>query len=119
MRLAYHAPAAAASIYEMPVSVFENEKEVLLEVELPGYRREEIGLEVKESTLRISAPAKDKVREGYSLKYRERGSRDLERRFKLGGDLEASAIQARLENGILQVSVPRSEEAKTRRVEIA
>ena len=100
------------------VNIYENEKELFLEVELPGFKREEVGLEVANRILTIRTPAVKAEREGYSLKYAERGDDEVVRSFRLGPNVEAEKVQARFVNGLLLVTVPKHPESQARKVEI-
>lgn len=106
------------SNYSPGVNIYENATDVLLEVELPGRRREEVSVEVIERTLKISAKEALTEREGYASVTRERSRGAFERSFGLGADLEVEKIQARFENGLLLLSIPRHEKAQPRKVEI-
>lgn len=101
------------------VNIYENSSEVLLEVEMPGRKKEDVSVEVADRTLKISAKDAVTAREGYEASYVENSRRAFERSFRLGADLDASKVQARYENGLLILSIPRSEGTQPRKVEIA
>ncbi len=107
-----------ATLQTPAVNIFENEHEVLLEIELPGYRREDIAVEQAGRALKITAKELEAGREGYSVSYRERSRRGFERSFRLGADLDATKIQARYENGLLLLSVPRLAKQGSTKVEV-
>jgi HSP20 family protein len=100
------------------VNLFENDKEILLEIELAGRKREDVTVEVVDQVLKVSAKEAQTGREGFEASYRERERGAFERSFKLGTDLQSDKIQARYENGLLLLSIPRHEKAATRKVEI-
>jgi HSP20 family protein len=110
-------PQVAA--YNPGVNIYENATEVLLEVELPGRKREDVTVEVVDRTLKISAKDADTRREGYEASYSERRRGALERSFRLGPDLESDKVQARFENGLLLLSVPKLATAQARKIEVA
>ncbi len=99
--------------------VYSDEKAYYLEVELPGYAKDEIGLEVKEGTLTIKANKKesDDVKER-SFHIRERSHRAFERSFKLGDSLDADSVSATHEHGVLKVSINKKDKALPRAVTI-
>jgi HSP20 family protein len=107
------------SSYSPGVNIYENNTEVLLEVELPGRKREDVSVEVVERSLKISASAAETEREGYESSYRERRRGAIERSFRLGSDLETEKVQARFENGLLLVSIPKHATAQARKIEVA
>ncbi len=99
--------------------VYSDEKAYHLEVELPGYAKDEIGLEIKEGTLTIKANKKEHE-EGTkrSFHIRERSHRAFERSFKLGDSLDADSVSAAHNNGILTVSINKKDKALPRAVTI-
>ena len=116
MLFTHHRQAQAS--FSPGVNIFENPGEVLLEIELPGRKREEVQVEVSDRSLKISAPELSAGREGYQSSYLERRRGAIERSFRLGADLESGKIQARFENGLLLLSIPR-QAAKAHKVEIS
>lgn len=105
-------------INNQSVNIYSNEKELLLEVELPGFKREEVTLEVANQVLTIKTPEASVQRQGYDQDYAERGSSSVERSFRLGSNVDAEKIQARFENGLLLVTLPKHPETQARKVEI-
>ena len=105
--------------YSPGVNIFENAAEVLLEVELPGRKREDVNVEVVEQTLTISAKEAVTEREGFESGYFERKRGPVERSFRLGADLDSSKVQARFENGLLLLSIPKHAAAQPRKIDIA
>ena len=104
--------------YAPGVNIYEKPTEVLLEIELPGRKREDVSVEVVERVLKISSKDAATDREGYEASYLERRRGAIERSFRLGADLEPEKIQARFENGLLLLSIPKQAAAAARKVEI-
>jgi HSP20 family protein len=89
-----------------------------LEAELPGVNKDglEILLEDNELTLigrRTSAAAAGEV------VYRESSPRDFRRVFTLDPSIDASKIEARLEDGVLRLHLPKAERVKPRKITVA
>ena len=53
-----------------------------------------------------------------TLLHREYQVGDFERRFQLAGDFDTDGIEARLTNGVLQLTVPKAPEPEARRIEV-
>jgi HSP20 family protein len=89
----------------------EMDNEWQLEIDLPGFKREEINIDMAEDYLNVQAKTEDEQRSF-------RGS--VEHRFRLPSDVDASGINARYENGVLCLTVPKrpQQEAEKRRIEI-
>jgi HSP20 family protein len=108
-----------AAVYNPGVNIYENAAEVLLEVELPGRKREDVSVEVVDRTLTISAKEADSERAGYEASYRERRRGELKRSFRLGTDLETDKVQARYDNGLLLLSIPKQAAAQPHKIEVS
>lgn len=101
------------------INVQKNDNEYLIEAELPGVNKEEINLDLNDGRLNISVQREEKINEE-KKNYIHRESRfsSMSRSIYLE-DAEAKGIKARLDNGILNITVPRQvKAAKAERIEI-
>ncbi|WP_114571655.1 Hsp20/alpha crystallin family protein [Exiguobacterium flavidum] len=101
------------------LDVIDNEKEYVVDAELPGMNKEDIQLEYKEGQLLIKAKHEEETKEekGNYL-HRERKLSSMERSLYLE-DVNEDLIEAKLENGLLHIKLPKSEGAiKNKRIEI-
>jgi len=101
-----------------PVDVFENESGITLLADLPGVSRERLGVRVDGETLLIEATAETAGPQGMSIVYGEAQYPSYKRQFTLSRELDASRIDASLNNGVLKLTIPKLEEAKPRRIEV-
>ncbi len=101
------------------MDVQQTDKEYTIEAELPGVKKEEVSLEMNDGTLRILVnreESKDEQSNNYI--HRERRYSSMSRAIFLA-DAQADNISAKLDGGILKISVPRQKNAdSTRRIEI-
>ena len=99
----------------MKTDVKETEKGYEVAVDLPGFKKDEIQIELKDGYLTVSAEkGLDKDEEDKKGKYirKERYAGALSRTFYLGEEIREEEIKAKFENGILSVSIPKEEEKK-------
>ena len=99
----------------MKTDVRETEKTYELDIDLPGFKKDEIQIELKDGYLTVSAKkGLDKDEEDKKGKYirKERYTGALSRTFYLGEEIREEEIKAKFENGILSVSIPKEEEKK-------
>ena len=101
-----------------PVDIEETEDEWILEAELPGVDKKDINVEVRDSEVVISGDVKERERKGV-LRRRTRKTGEFEFRVTLPGPTDADAITADVKDGVLAVRIPKPEEARLRRIEIA
>lgn len=99
----------------MRTDVRETEKGYELDIDLPGFKKEDVHAELKNGYLTISAQKslekeEKKTEEGRYLR-RERYSGSLSRSFYVGEAITEDDVKAKFENGILQISLPKKEAA--------
>ena len=95
------------------MDVSEDENAYIIEADLPGVKKEDIALSLREGTLEIAVVRDEKkdheVREGTYL-HRERRFSSCKRSIYLG-DTDSAAVSAKMEDGVLIVSVPKLSKA--------
>ncbi|NTV89418.1 MAG: Hsp20/alpha crystallin family protein [Clostridiales bacterium] len=104
----------------MKADIRETEKEYLIEAEIPGVRKEDIRLELDNDVLTLSVERKEEVNEekdNYIRKERRYGS--YSRSFRVG-NVKNEAVAAKYNDGILTVTIPKSEvdQPRDKRIEI-
>lgn len=96
----------------MKTDVKETENGFELDIDLPGYGKEDVTAELKNGYLTISATKKteddEKDKKGHYIR-RERFYGSCSRSFFVGKDVTEEDIKAKFENGILKISVPKKE----------
>ncbi|MDO4296781.1 MAG: Hsp20/alpha crystallin family protein [bacterium] len=99
----------------MKTDVRETENSYEVDVDLPGFKKDELNVSLKDGYLTIQAAKgldkDEKDKKGNYLR-RERYAGSLSRSFYVGENLSQEDIKAKYENGILQLSVPKKEEPK-------
>lgn len=101
------------------VNAWEKENEYVLEMEVPGMKKEDIHLEVLNDQLVIKSEVNRDAEEAqpqYKIWEFERTS--FERSFRLGEAVDQEKISAKTENGMLYVTLPKKEKAQPRKIEI-
>jgi HSP20 family protein len=102
-----------------PVDLVEAEDHFVLKADLPGLTEQDVSIEVQDGTLTISGERKDEQESRERGWYRiERSFGSFSRSLTLPDGVDPEGIRARFENGVLEVSIPKPEERKPRRVEI-
>ena len=96
----------------MKTDIREHETGYELDVDLPGFKKDEIQVELENGYLTISASkGLDKDHQGPNGKYirRERYAGSMQRSFYVGEDVTQADIKAKFEDGILRVSIPKKD----------
>ncbi len=100
-----------------PVDIHEDNENLYVEAELPGFKREEINVNIEQGVLTINAQRKaEEAKSGQHLK--ERTYTRISRRFSLPTTVNTDKVQARLGNGVLSLQMPKREEVKPRKIEV-
>lgn len=102
-----------------PINISETDEALVLVAEVPGFAQEDIAVEVHDGLLTIKGERREEVdetRERYRRVERFNGA--FERSFTLPSSVDSEGIQARLQNGLLEVTLPKASEAKRRAVSI-
>ena len=99
----------------MKTDVRETENSYELDVDLPGFKKEDVNIELKDGYLSISASKSlDKDESPKKGKYirHERYAGSCSRSFFVGEDVKPEEVSAKFENGILQISLPKAVQKK-------
>jgi HSP20 family protein len=99
----------------MPLSMWQDEDHVYIEADAPGLTDKDIEVSVHDGVVIISGERKcERKMEGYD----SRSYGHFEQRISLPTAVEADNVEARLANGVLSLTFPKSEQAKPRKIAI-
>lgn len=102
-----------------PMSVYENEESIKVEVELPGVDQKDVSITYTEGNLLIKGEKKSSREQKDELQYcSERCYGVFERILRVPTSVDGEKISARYEQGVLQVTLPKLEESKPKEVKI-
>jgi HSP20 family protein len=99
------------------VDIEEQEDAYVVEAEVPGVKREDVNIEVSGNELTISGEIKVREREGI-IRRRTRRVGEFEFRVVLPNEVKSEGIDAKLNDGVLTVRIPKAERAQRRRIEV-
>lgn len=101
------------------INVWANEEGVAVTAELPGVKPEDINISVVGQTFTLSGTRQpDDLKDGERYHRRERRHGKFTRTFELPFGVEADQVEAVFDKGVLQVSLPRAEEEKPRKITV-
>lgn len=102
------------------VDLSETEDAYLVHVDVPGMQKEDLNIDVHEGRLTISGERNaEQQDDGHKYVRVERSYGRFYRSFTLPQTVKEDEIEATYENGVLSVRVPKAEETKPRRIEVA
>lgn len=101
------------------VDVFEKDDEVVVTAELPGIKKESINVDVTDSTLVLSGEKrKEEKIEEKDYYHLERSYGSFKRSFHLPSTVQKEKIKAKFKDGILEIKMPKTEEAKKSKIKV-
>lgn len=115
----FEGPGRATQSWVPPLDVWETETELVYAFDLPGIAEEAISIEAQDDTLTVTAAREKTTEESGDRFYRfERRYGTFSRAVGLPAGVDDAKIAATYENGVLEVRVPKPEEAKPRRIQL-
>jgi HSP20 family protein len=102
----------------MPIDVYRRDGSYVVQLDLPGVDPATIDVTVEKNLLTIKAARTGQPAEGDQVVVAERPHGRFVRQLSLGQGLDGDRIEARYDQGVLTLSVPVSEQAKPRKVEV-
>ena len=108
----------AHSICAPPIDIFETDTGLVLHADLPGVSADNLELQVQDNKLtlfgRVAPPAPEEARPIHQ-EYRVS---DFLRSFILSDEVDHEQIEAKLNNGVLEVTLPRAAKTEPRRIQV-
>jgi HSP20 family protein len=106
-----------AGIWSPPVDIEEQDDAYVVEAELPGVSRDDVNIEIVGNELIINGELKERERKGILRKRTRRVGR-FDYRVTLPEQVHGEEVEARLNDGVLTVRLPKSERAQRKKVDV-
>ena len=107
-------PANSFKYNTFKIDVKDSDTEYLIEAELPGIEKEEVNLDYNDGVLVISVEKNEEVKEEKeNYIHKERRVAAMKRALQLK-DVKEEEISAKLENGVLKITLPKSQKANSK-----
>ncbi len=110
-------PRRSEGVYAPRVDVVETDEAFVMYADMPGVKPEDVSLHCKDGQLVLHARCGPRGGGKRPLR-REYGIGDFYRTFALSDQIDAGKIDARLENGVLVLTLPKAEKAKPKRIAV-
>src|SRR3989454_5271146 len=110
--------APAPTQFRMDVT--ENDKEYQVLVDLPGVKKEEISITISGNEVAVSAEVKREkdIENGETVLRAERYYGKIQRAFALGQEVDEATAQAKYNDGVLELTLPKKTVAAAKRIEV-
>jgi len=113
-------PATLDREYVAPeVNIFETKDGYVLEAEMPGVTKAGLSINLEGNVLTLIGRRQDGAVPNAELLYRESTSVDFRRVFELDPTIETAKISAKMDQGILTLTLPKTEKVKPRKIAVS
>ncbi len=102
---------------EYPMDIREDEQNVFVDAELPGFKKDQINVSIEQGVLTISAERKPEEFKGTKHLHERRYTR-VQRSVSLPSGIDESNVDARFSDGVLSLRMKKSKEALPHRIEV-
>lgn len=98
------------------VDIYENENEIVLHADMPGVQRENITINIDNGKLHLAGSRT--VLDSGAARWQEFGAAEYSRTFSVPQSIDVANIKAHLQDGVLQLQLPKLEAAKPKQIKI-
>lgn len=103
-----------------PVDIAEDKEKITLTAELPGFKEDEVQIQMEGNLLTIRGERKfEQEKEGRNYHRIERAYGQFVRSFTLPNNVDRENILAKFKNGLLEIELPKREDAKPKQIKIS
>ncbi len=101
------------------VNIFEDDGQVVVKAELPGIKKEDLDITLTDDTISIAGEKKqeDEVKKKDYYRY-ESSYGSFCRTFTLPSEVQTDKVESKMQDGVLEIRIPKTEEAKMKEVKV-
>ncbi|KKR05777.1 MAG: Heat shock protein, Hsp20 family [candidate division WS6 bacterium GW2011_GWF2_39_15] len=100
--------------------MYEEDGNYVVKMALPGIKEDDVKISLEDGVLKIVASSKSEEKEEGKKRYLYKSMESsYEQRFNLPGKVDADKAEAKLEDGVITVKLPKTEEEKARQIKIS
>jgi HSP20 family protein len=107
-----------AATFTLPLDVTESENDFVVQASLPGIKPEDVQTTVLGDTLTVRGESRVAEENGHNWLMRERRSGSFQRSVSMGTPINADMASAQFENGVLTLTLPKSEQARPKQIKV-
>ncbi|MDH5561099.1 MAG: Hsp20/alpha crystallin family protein [Deltaproteobacteria bacterium] len=108
--------SVALNFFRPAADILETEKDLLLYLDMPGVSKERVEIKLEKDILSIEGRINDQKEERLKPLYREFRTGNYKRSFTLSKAIDQKKIKAKLEEGMLVVTLPKSPDQKPKQI---
>ena len=112
-------PPVERLVFTPPIDIYETDEGLILRADLPGVSLDTLELQVQDNKLTLFGRMEQSVPENARLLHQEYEIGDFLRSFILSDEVDHKHIAAKLNNGVLEVVLPKADKPEPRRIQVA
>lgn len=105
-------------LYTPAVDIVEGKDSLFLIADMPGVDEKSVDITLEKNMLTIYGTVEPEIPENHRLVSSEYGIGDYQRTFTLSDEIDREKIEATVKNGVLRLTLPKAEAAKTRKIPV-
>lgn len=105
-------------LYTPAVDIIENKEDLVLIADMPGADENSVEITLEKDLLTIYGKVEPDIPEKHRLVTSDYGIGDYQRSFTLSSEIDREKIEATVKNGVLRLTLPKAEGAKTRKIPV-
>ncbi|GBE03326.1 spore protein SP21 [bacterium BMS3Abin09] len=105
-------------LYVPPVDIIEGRDGLVLVADMPGVDENSVDITLEKNLLTIYGTVEPEIPRGHRMISSEYGIGDYQRTFILSDEIDGGKIEATVKNGVLRLTLPKAEAAKTRKIPV-
>lgn len=105
-------------LYAPPVDIVEEKDNLFLVADMPGVDENSVDITLDKNVLTIYGTVEPEMPENHRLVSAEYGIGDYQRTFTLSDEIDREKIEATVKNGVLRLTLPKAQTAKTRKIPV-
>jgi len=107
-----------SKVYIPNVDIYEKGDETIVITDMPGVDEKSVDINIEKNVLKITGYIEPEKYKDYRLTYSEYEVGDFQRAFTLSNEIDIDKIEATVKNGVLKLTLPKSEKAKPKKIEV-
>ena len=113
-----HEQTRPGRYFQPDVDIFESDEGLRLWADMPGVDEKDVEVTLKDGILTVEGMVSTDMYRNLVPVYTEYNVGNYHRQFVVNQEIDAGRIEARIRNGVLEVSLPKAEAARPRRIEV-
>lgn len=111
-------PVREDRVYVPQTDIYEKDDAIMVRCDMPGVAQDQLDIRLDNNELEITGTQTVSVPEGMDQLIAEYETGTYRRKFNIPQLIDRDTIRARLHNGVLELELPKAEQAKPRKIEI-